>query len=80
MEDLANLPLDFNFDVSSLIAGVVFGLIGMWLFKRARKASDNRLIVIALLLMIYPYFVSGAIWNWGIGLVLCEAAYYFADT
>lgn len=79
MEDLANLPFDLNFNISSLIASLVFGLIGWYVFKRGRKDANNRLVAIGVIMMLYPYFVSGAIWNWGIGVVLCEGAYYYWD-
>lgn len=73
MEDL------FNFSISSLIAGLLFGIIGWWLFKEARKRTNNYNVVIGVVLMIYPYFVTQAFLVWATGALLCWAAYYFWD-
>ena len=75
------MPLDelMNFSISSLIAGLVFGLIGWWLFSQGRKRTNNYFVVIGLLLMVYPYFTKGPLADWGVGSVLCGFAYYFKD-
>lgn len=75
-----DLPLDimnFNLTPSSIISGVLFGLIGMWLYSQGKKRHENRLKVIAIALMFYPYFTSGPIGDWGVGIALCGAAYYY---
>lgn len=68
-----------HFDISSLIAGFVFGVVGWWMFKQGRKKENKKVIGISVALMAYPYFIEGAIKNWGLGFLLCFIAYYFWD-
>ena len=77
MEELNNLPLDLSFDVPSLIAGLIFGIVGLYVFRRGRKESSMRLVMLGLALMIYPYFVDGAAMNWIVGFVLTGVSYYY---
>jgi multisubunit Na+/H+ antiporter MnhE subunit len=77
MEELNNLPLDLSFDVPSLIAGLVFGIVGLYVFRRGKKESSMRLVMLGLALMIYPYFVDGATLNWVVGFLLSGASYYY---
>lgn len=76
---MEGLSLDSSFSISSLIAGFIFGIIGLWIFNRGRKAPSVRFAIIGLLLMLYPYFVSGALLTWGVGLALCGYSYYTWD-
>lgn len=77
MEELNNLRLDLSFDVPSLIAGLIFGIVGLYVFRRGRKESSMRLVMLGLALMIYPYFVDGATLNWVVGFLLSGASYYY---
>lgn len=77
MEELNNLPLDLSFDVPSLIAGLVFGIVGLYVFRRGKKESSMRLVMLGLALMIYPYFVEGATLNWLVGFLLSGASYCY---
>lgn len=76
----ADFPIDitsFNFSPSSIISGILFGVIGMWLYPQGKHRENNRLKVIAIALMFYPYFTSGPLGDWGVGIALCGAAYYY---
>jgi len=64
-----------NFSFSSLMSGLLFGAIGMWMIKEARKKSNLLLVAIATTLMIYPMFTSSLLSDWGIGFLLCGIAY-----
>jgi hypothetical protein len=66
---------DFSFSISSLIAGILFGFIGWWLFRKGRKNSQPKIVGIGVLLMIYPYFTPGPISDWSLGISLCALAY-----
>lgn len=65
-----------DISISSLLAGLIFGIIGMFVFKDGRKKGEPKLAVIGVLLMAYPYFTPGY-WliDWVIGIVLCYTAY-----
>lgn len=76
----AELPLDistFNITPSSIISGILFGCIGMWLYRQGKHRENLRLKVIAISLMVYPYFTSGPLADWGVGVALCGAAYHY---
>jgi hypothetical protein len=68
-----------NFSFSSLLAGLLFGIVGMWLLREAKRRANLYNVVIAVLLMIYPFFVSTSFLTWGVGCALCGSAYYFWD-
>ena len=69
----------FNISVSSLIAGLIFGVIGMWLFRQGRSNSNLYFVFIGLILMVYPYFTKGPLADWGIGCILCGLAYHYKN-
>ena len=64
-----------NFSVSSFLAGFIFGMIGFYLFKHGRKEAHVPSMIIGLLMMIYPYFITNAYLTWGIGIGLSFIAY-----
>ncbi len=70
---------DMNFSVSSLFAGLIFGIIGWYIFKHGRKTANNHFVFIGIVLMIYPYFTKGPLADWGIGAGLCGLAYHYKD-
>lgn len=74
------IPLDFTFDIPSMIAGILFGFVGIWLYREGKKKTNNHIKFSGVALMIYPYFIEGALWNWMIGLLICGWAYYFWET
>ncbi|MNJ98470.1 hypothetical protein D3C87_162360 [compost metagenome] len=78
---MESLPLDSlsSLSVSSLIAGILFSIVGLWVFRQGRKAVNIRLTIVGLLMMIYPYFVDKPLLTWGIGCVLCGYSYYTWD-
>lgn len=77
MENLNYLPFDMSFDLSSLIAGLLFGIVGYGIFGHARKRKNVPVTLVGVCLMIYPYFVEGAFLNWLIGFLFCGVAFYF---
>ncbi|MGE4233229.1 MAG: hypothetical protein AB7F43_07875 [Bacteriovoracia bacterium] len=62
--------MNINFDVSNLFAGFVFGVIGFYAWKHARKTSSMRHFVLAIALMLYPYFIENLWAMYGIGVLL----------
>lgn len=73
MEETGEL---LNFSVSGLIAGLLFGVVGLWMFCEGKRRLNNKVVVIGLVLMIYPYFTNGPWMDWGIGFALCGLAYH----
>jgi len=71
------IPLDLTFDMWSIAAIFIFGVIGLWLFREGRRRENNYTKYIGIAMMIYPYFVEGRFWNWGLGLALSYAAYCY---
>ena len=63
--------------MSSLMASFVFSVIGFWLLREGKRRANIPLIVISVLLMGYTYFTSTPLTDWGIGIGLCGAAYFF---
>ena len=66
----------FDISVSGLIAGLLFGILGMWLAREAKRRADLKLGLVATALMFYPYFTRGPWMDWGIGFALTGLAYY----
>jgi hypothetical protein len=64
-----------DFSISSLMAGFVFGVFGWYLLKEGKKSGNVWHLGLGLGLMAYPYFVSGAILMWGIGVAGLTLAY-----
>lgn len=74
------MPIDasaLNISFSNVMAGLIFGVIGLWLFRQGRQRTDMRLIFTSIALMVYSYFTSSPGADWGIGFSLCGLAYYF---
>ena len=68
-----------NFSGAELLADLVFGVIGMAAFAYAKKQGQWKTALIAVLLMGYPYFVSGTLLLYGVGVVLTWALFIFRD-
>lgn len=66
----------FDFDMSSIVASIVFGIVGMWLLRKGKKEVHYPYITWGLILMMYPYFVTGPVKTWGLGFVFCTVVYF----
>ena len=66
-----------DISISSMFASFVFSVIGFWLFKQGRSRSEVRIMLIGLAMMVYSYFTSSPVADWGIGLTLSALAYMF---
>ncbi|MEI8341580.1 MAG: amino acid transport protein [Verrucomicrobiota bacterium] len=60
-----------------LLAGVLFGSIGMGAFVYGKKRASAVHMILGALLMGYPYFVSGVQALIGIGVGLTIALFLF---
>jgi len=68
---------DGNINTSAIVAGLVFGVFGVYLLRWGRQQGNFPHILIGLALLIYPYFVRNDIVLWGLGAFLLFIAYRF---
>jgi hypothetical protein len=59
-----------DFDAGSLLAGLLVSSIGFVLFMYGKKMGRSPQLLTGLLLMVYPYFVPGAVWVLTLAAVL----------
>jgi hypothetical protein len=68
-----------SFEPSNLFAGLIFGSIGLGAFIYGKKNVCWRPLVIGILLMAYPYFLSGTLLIYLIGIVLTALLYFWRE-
>ena len=68
--------MDFHFSISQIIAGLFFGVVGIYVFRWGKRDQNFAHIFIGLALMIYPYFITHDVWTWVVGFALSGLAYY----
>ena len=66
-------------NAADLLADVLFGAIGMGAFVYGRKQGRLKTTLIAVAIMAYPYFVSGTLLLYAIGVLLTLALFVFKD-
>ena len=59
-----------DFTAGSLFAMLVVSTVGMALFVYGKKQVRVPHLVTGGLLMVFPYFVGGALWMSGIGIAM----------
>lgn len=59
-----------SFSISSIIAGLVFGIFGFAILKDGKKEANIPKVFVGLILLIYPYFITNDYLVWIIGIVL----------
>ena len=64
---------------ADLVADLIFGALGMAAFVYGRKQGRLKTMLISVALMAYPYFVSGTLLLYGIGVLLTAALFVFRD-
>jgi LytS/YehU family sensor histidine kinase len=75
MDELESLGLSFS--LSSIIAGLLFGVIGLYAFRWGRKRNNNKVYMTGMVMMVYPMFVHGDKLTWSIGLALSGVLYHY---
>lgn len=58
-----------DFDANSLLASLLVSSIGLVLFMYGKRMARVPQLAMGTLLMVFPYFVSGALWILLIGAV-----------
>ena len=66
-------------NAADLIALLVFGAVGMAAFVYGKKQGRMKTMLVSVALMAYPYFVSGTLLLYGIGILLTVALFIFTD-
>ena len=74
---VTNAAGEFNW--TNLIAGLVFGTIGMVAFMYGKKEKNYRPLSIGIALMVYPMFISNTVWSIVIGIALTAALYFWRE-
>jgi len=59
-----------NFDPGTLLAGLLISSIGFVLLSYGKKMTRPPHMVVGLVLLVYPYFVSNVLLTFAIGAVL----------
>jgi glucose uptake protein GlcU len=72
-----DMGLDLDFSVSSILAGIIFGIVGIYVYRHAKKNGNIIVVCLGIAMMVYPYIVSGDWLTWIVGFALCGASYYF---
>ncbi|MEQ1665218.1 MAG: hypothetical protein ABL927_07585 [Bdellovibrionales bacterium] len=66
-----------EFSGSNLFAGFIFGVLGIYFLKEAKKRANLPWLLIGIALMASPYFITSAALNWAVGLALVLLGYAF---
>ena len=73
------LPQVDDFSAAKIFAWIIFGVIGFAVFLYGKKNKSFRPMIIGVVLMVYPYFISGTFLLYFIGIVLTAALYLWRD-
>jgi hypothetical protein len=64
---------------ANLIGGLIFGTVGFAAFLYGKKQAGPRAMVIGIVLMVFPYFISNTLLLYAIGGVLSVSLFIFRD-
>ncbi len=65
-----------NFSFGSLVGSMLVSGVGIVFFKYGRKRSDSVFVIVGVVMMIYPYFVSDFWWMLGIAAAMSAFLYW----
>ena len=68
-----------NFSFANIMAWIIFGIIGMCAFNYGRKERSFKPLMIGVVLMVYPYFVSNTILLYALGIGISSLLYFWRD-
>ena len=66
-----------SFTMSGLMSSLLFSSVGYYVARYGFKRQNYVEAAIGLALMFYTYFTTSPTGDWGVGFILCGAAYYF---
>ncbi len=64
---------------ASLFGGIIFGAVGLAAFIYGKKQASFKPMLIGILLMVFPYFISNTVIVFVIGSLLIAALFVFRD-
>ena len=73
------LPLAGDFNGAKILAYIIFGAIGFAVFVYGKKNKFVRPMIIGFALMVYPYFFSGTLVIYLVGIALIAALYFWRE-
>ena len=73
------IPALSNFSWPNLIGGFIFGSIGMVAFMYGKKERNYKPLVMGIVLMAYPYFITNTFLLYAAGIGLCFLTFYWRD-
>ena len=73
------LPQANDFDLFKILAYIIFGAVGFVAFIYGKKNAFWRSMIIGLTLMAYPYFLSGTLAIYLVGIALSAALYFWRE-
>ena len=62
-----------------IIGGIIFSIIGWYAFWHGKREKSWRPMVIGIVLMVYPYFISNIFLAFAIGIALTAALYFWRE-
>lgn len=64
-----------EFSLSSVMAMIVFGVSGLYIFRAGRRQANVNLVIIGIALMTYSYLTPNPWYDWAGGCLLLTGAY-----
>ncbi len=68
-----------SFTFENIMAGIIFGIIGMAALKYGHKERAYRPALIGITLIVYPYFISNTILLYCIGVAVTSLLYFWRE-
>jgi len=73
------LPQAGDFSAAKIFAWIIFGAIGFAVFLYGKKNRFFRPTIIGVALMVYPYFISGTLFLYLVGIALIAVLYFWRE-
>lgn len=79
LDELNRQNINFLLSISpwAIVGGLLFNLIGLWVFRKGRREQNKKLVWMGVALLVYPLFTMDPWPIWVIGILLCGLTYYF---
>ena len=71
------LPQMKDFGLAQIAAYVIFGTIGLCAFIYGKKNSSLKPLMLGVALMAYPYFITGTLGLYLVGIILSALLYFW---